>query len=154
MSKGPNNPSVPALEALGQQFAALEASAQEPQTRPSARLLVATLAVIVVVAGSLALSPAIDATAERVADVATVIENPAPARQAHPGTQTHLEKPAPELVLTCHERLRRSPTNELCQAIILLDRGQLTPGDYTNQELHEELDRLLTAAGRLPAPRR
>jgi len=142
-------PSVPALEDLGRQFDALESGAKKPRRRW--RGVAAAFVAIVGAAAAVAVAPT-------VADVAhnliapTTIENPAPARQAHPETQTHLELPPPPLVRTCEERLEQSPTDQLCQVIILLDRGQLAPGDYTNQELKETLDELLTPDGRLPKP--
>jgi hypothetical protein len=150
MSPAGNRPTISALEALGSQFEALEVDDQAVPKVPSrGARAAAVLATLIGIGVSIALAPAVDAVADRVSELVTAVENPAPLRQAQPETETHLEKPAPELVQTCQERLQQSPTDELCQIVILLDRGQLAPGDYTNAELQEALDRLLNS-DRLP----
>jgi hypothetical protein len=150
MSDASQRPTVAALEALGTQFDSLEAQAPtaSPPLRP--KWVAAASAALLSLVAVVALIPAVNAVADRVTELVVAIENPAPLRQEHPQVETHLEKPSPELVRTCQERLQRSPTDELCLVVVLTDRGQLAPGDYTNAELHEALDRLLGPSGRLP----
>lgn len=145
-----DQPTISALRTLGYQFEAIESSEAAP--RASARwrqVAVAMLCGLAVTA--VGLSPPGRAVADKLGELIGIeTPTPPPARETHPHTETHLELPSPQLVKTCEDRLRSAPTDEACLTVVLLARGDLAPGDYTNDEFDRALAEALTASGRLP----
>ena len=111
-----------------------------------ARTLIAMVASFVVTV-PIGYAVADDAGSDQpAAPVPADIADPAPAASAHPDAQTYLSPPTPELVDTCRERLTERPDDQLCNAILLVNDGELNPGPYTNAEFNEAYDQAMSAA--------